>query len=143
MIHKEIVIIGSGQCGLATGRLLQKNNKDFLIIEKNKHVGDNWRKRYDSLSLFTPAELSALPDLPMALSPKSRPNKHQMADYFNRYVDHFELPVSVNEEVREISKENGIFRIKTSLQEYMAEKIIHAAGYCEKPYYPEWVYELT
>jgi putative flavoprotein involved in K+ transport len=142
MIHKEIVVIGSGQCGLATGRLLQKKNKDFLILEKNKHVGDNWRKRYDSLRLFTPAELSALPDLPMGLSPKSRPNKNQMADYFGRYVDHFDLPVSVNEEVRSISKGNG-FIIKTSLQEYTAEKVIHAGGYCEKPYYPEWVFDLN
>ena len=139
----KIVIIGAGQCGLASGRLLQKKNKDFLILEKNKHVGDNWRKRYDSLSLFTPAELSSLPELPMAISPKSRPKKNQIADYFDRYVDHFELPVSVNEEVRSISKENGVFTIKTSLQEYTAEKVIHAAGYCEKPFYPEWVFDLN
>src|SRR5690606_34832849 len=106
MVHNGVLVIGAGQAGLATGRLLRTQKNDFLILEKNKHIGDNWRKRYDSLSLFTPASLSALPDLPMAISPKSRPNKNQMADYFNRYVEHFDLPVAVNEEVREIRKEN-------------------------------------
>ncbi len=143
MVHKEVLVLGAGQCGLATGRFLQKQKIDFLILEKNKHIGDNWRKRYDSLSLFTPASLSALPDLPMAISPKSRPNKNQMADYFNRYVEHFDLPVAVHEEVREIRKENDVFLIKTSRQEYTADKVIHAAGYCEKPFYPEWAADLA
>lgn len=143
MVHKEVLVIGAGQCGLAAGRFLQKKEIDFLILEKNKHVGDNWRKRYESLSLFTPASLSALPELPMAIVPKSRPNKNQMADYFDRYVDHFGLPIAVHEEVREITAANGLFHIKTSRQEYTAGQVIHAAGYCEKPYYPEWALDLA
>src|SRR5680860_250772 len=93
-MHKEILIIGAGQCGLAAGRFLQKKNRDFLILEKNKQVGENWRKRFNSLQLFSPARYSALPDLPMALVPKARPLKDQIADYFDRYVDHFDLPIS-------------------------------------------------
>src|SRR5690554_3251957 len=143
MVHKEVLVIGAGQCGLAAGRFLQKKEVDFLILEKNKHVGDNWRKRYDSLTLFTPVGLSALPDLPMALSPKSRPTKSQMADYFDRYVDHFDLPVSANEEVQEIRKENGLFIVTTSREKYAVKKVIHAAGFCEKPYYPEWATDLA
>lgn len=143
MVHKEVLVIGAGQCGLAAGRYLQKKGTDFLILEKNKHIGDNWRKRYESLTLFSPASLSALPELPMALAPKSRPNKTQMADYFNRYVEHFDLPVHVNEEVLEISKEDGLFHIKTSMRVYTAEKIIHAAGFCEKPALPDWADGLS
>ena len=143
MVHKEVLVIGAGQCGLAAGRYLQKKGTDFLILEKNKHIGDNWRKRYESLTLFTPASLSALPELPMAIAPKSRPNKNQMADYFNRYAEHFDLPVHVNEEVREIRKEDDFFLVKTSMREYTANKVIHAAGSCDRPYLPEWAAELT
>src|SRR5690606_9260052 len=106
-MHKEILIIGAGQCGLAAGRFLQIKNRDFLILEKNRQIGENWKERYASLQLFTPAAYSALPGLPMALDPKTRPNKNQMADYFIRYAEHFDLPVSVNEEVLSISKDNG------------------------------------
>lgn len=141
-MHREILIIGAGQCGLAAGRFLQIKKKDFLILEKNKQVGDNWRKRYDSLTLFTPASYSALPELPMALSPQTRPNKNQMADYFSRYVDHFELPVSVNEEVVSVSRENGVFKIKTSLDEITSYKLIIASGLCRNPHLPSWVDRL-
>jgi putative flavoprotein involved in K+ transport len=143
MVHKHVLVIGAGQCGLAAGRYLQNKGIDFLILEKNKHIGDNWRKRYESLTLFTPASLSALPELPMAIDPKSRPGKNQMADYFNRYVEHFDLPVHVNEEVLEIRKESGNFLVKTSFGEYTAQKIIYAAGFCDKPYLPEWAAGLT
>ena len=142
MIHKKVLIIGAGQCGLSAARYLQQKGADFLILEKNKQIGDNWRKRYDSLSLFTPASLSALPELPMALAPKSRPNKNQMADYFSRYVDHFELPVHVNEEVLNIRKEEGLFHVDTTRQHYTAENIIHAAGFCDKPNLPDWTADL-
>src|SRR5680860_214659 len=137
-MHKEILIIGAGQCGLAAGRFLQKKNRDFLILEKNKQVGENWRKRFNSLQLFSPARYSALPDLPMALVPKARPLKDQIADYFDRYVDHFDLPISVNEMVKSITKEGDIFKVVTSLDEITADKVIIASGFCEKPQIPDW-----
>src|SRR5690606_18955808 len=92
---------------------------------------------------FTPASLSALPELPMAIAPKSRPNKNQMAEYFNRYAEHFDLPVHVNEAVLEIRKEDECFLDITSIREYTADEVIHAAGFCDKPYLPEWAIELT
>ena len=143
MMHKEVLVIGAGQCGLAAGRYLQQKGKDILILEKNKHIGDNWRKRYESLTLFSPASLNSLPELPMALAPKSRPNKNQMADYFKRYVEHFDLPVHVNEEVLAISKENGRFHVETTRQHYTADKIIHSAGFCDQPALPEWAGDLS
>lgn len=143
MMHKRVLVIGAGQCGLAAGRFLQKKRIDFLIIEKSKHIGDNWRRRYESLSLFTPASLSALPELPMGLTPTARPNKDQMADYFSRYAEHFALPVHVNEEVLHIRKDNGLFYVKTTRSEYTAEQIIHSAGWCDKPYIPQWASALS
>jgi putative flavoprotein involved in K+ transport len=142
-MHKEILIIGAGQCGLAAGRFLQEKKKDFLILEKNKQVGDNWRKRYGSLRLLTPARYSALPDLPMALSPKERPRKNQVADYFNRYVEHFDLPVSGNEMVKSVTKKGDVFRISTSLKEITADKVIIASGFCENPFFPDWSADLN
>ncbi|HLT07516.1 MAG TPA: NAD(P)/FAD-dependent oxidoreductase [Cyclobacteriaceae bacterium] len=142
-MHKDIIIIGAGQCGLAAGRYLQKEKADFLILEKNKQVGDNWRKRYDSLKLFTPASLNALPDLPMAIAPTSRPNKNQIADYFNRYAEHFDLPIQVNEEVFVLNKVQGLFQIQTSRTSYTAEKVIIAAGFCERPNLPPWATDLS
>ncbi len=51
----ETVIIGGGQAGLATGYHLAKLGRSFVILEADRRIGDVWRKRWDSLHLFTPA----------------------------------------------------------------------------------------
>src|SRR5919106_1261295 len=51
----DTVIIGGGQAGLATGYHLAKRGLPFVILDANERIGDAWRKRWDSLRLFTPA----------------------------------------------------------------------------------------
>jgi cation diffusion facilitator CzcD-associated flavoprotein CzcO len=43
------VIIAGGQAGLATGYFLKKADKDFIILDENKNIGDSWINRWDSL----------------------------------------------------------------------------------------------
>ena len=57
----ETVIIGGGQAGLATGYHLARLGRSFLILEADRRIGDVWRKRWDSLHLFTPARHDGLP----------------------------------------------------------------------------------
>ena len=59
----ETLIVGGGQAGLATGYHLARLGQSFLILDANERTGDSWRKRWDSLRLFTPAYLSSLPGL--------------------------------------------------------------------------------
>lgn len=54
--HIETLIIGAGQAGLATGYHLKQLGREFLILDGNARVGDNWRCHSDSLRLFTPAK---------------------------------------------------------------------------------------
>ena len=53
--HFDAIMIGGGQAGLATGYYLKRQGRDFIILDANARVGDAWRKRWDSLRLFTPA----------------------------------------------------------------------------------------
>lgn len=49
-----VVIIGAGHTGLEFAARLKVLGIPALILEKNKRVGDNWRGRYESLSLHNP-----------------------------------------------------------------------------------------
>jgi cation diffusion facilitator CzcD-associated flavoprotein CzcO len=60
----DTVIIGGGQAGLATGYHLAKRDLPFVILDANERIGASWRKRWDSLRLFTPARYSGLPGMP-------------------------------------------------------------------------------
>ena len=49
-----VVIIGAGHTGLEFAARMKVLGIPALVLEKNKRVGDNWRGRYESLSLHNP-----------------------------------------------------------------------------------------
>ena len=57
----ETVVVGGGQAGLATGYHLARLGRPFVILDAGARVGDQWRDRWDSLRLFTPARYDGLP----------------------------------------------------------------------------------
>jgi len=142
-MHKKIIIVGAGQYGLITSYYLKQKKQDFLVLEKNDRVGDNWRKRFESMKLFSPAKYNALPGLPIALDADVRPTKNQMADYFDRYIDHFELPVETNEEVKSITLNNDKYSIHTHRGAYTCDILIMSNGISQNPITPDWITKLA
>lgn len=59
----EVVVIGAGQAGLMVAARLKRLGITHLVLEKNERVGDNWRKRYDSLSLHNPTCKSSIEEI--------------------------------------------------------------------------------
>jgi putative flavoprotein involved in K+ transport len=142
-MHKEIIIVGAGHYGLIAAHFLKKEKRDFLVLEQNDRVGDGWRKRFDSMTLFTPSYMAALPELPMELEPDVRPTKTQMGDYLDRYVDHFSLPVNTNHRVEEITLQDGVFHLKSSMGEFTCDVVIMAHGNIQRPEMPSWLEQMT
>jgi len=58
----ECVVIGAGQAGLSVAGRLAALGVSYVLLERNKAVGDNWRQRYNStkrkLSSSRPSENS-------------------------------------------------------------------------------------
>ncbi|KAF7791510.1 hypothetical protein EIP86_002526 [Pleurotus ostreatoroseus] len=51
--NPHVLIVGAGQTGLNIAARFRQMNIPTLVIEQNQHVGDNWRQRYQSLTLHT------------------------------------------------------------------------------------------
>ena len=77
----QTVVIGGGQAGLSVGYHLARRGLPFVILEANARIGDSWRKRWDSLRLFTPARFDGLDGMPFPAPPHAFPTKDEMADY--------------------------------------------------------------
>ena len=60
----ETVIVGGGQAGLSVGYHLKKQGRSFVILDASERIGDSWRKRWDSLRLYSPAFRDGLPGMP-------------------------------------------------------------------------------
>ena len=92
-VRYEAVVIGAGQGGLAAGHHLARRRIDFAILDANERIGDNWRTRYDSLRLYSPAKYDGLPGMPVPLPGHVYPTGNEMADYLESYARRFDLPV--------------------------------------------------
>ena len=137
------VIIGAGQAGLATGYYLSKKNIDFIIIDKCSKIGDSWRKRWDSLQLFTPSQYDGLPGLKFSMPKDSFPTNDEMADYLEKYVKEFSLLVKFNTEIFEISKITDDFEIVTSNGMIIAKNLVIATGTNQIGKIPEFTQNLN
>ena len=60
----DTVIVGAGQAGLATAYHLRKREQPCVVIDANHRIGDNWRRQWDSLRLYSPARYDGLPGMP-------------------------------------------------------------------------------
>ena len=134
--RQPIVIIGGGQAGLAIGYFLKKAGKDFIILDENDNIGDAWRKRWDSLLLFTPAQHDSLPGIPFPASRGSFPGKDQMADYLEMYATRFSLPVHTGVKVNHIYSRGDHYEIEISDEKLLADKVVIATGTNPHPYIP-------
>lgn len=48
LVSVDCVIVGAGQAGLATAGRLHALGVNYILIEKNPDIGDNWKTRYES-----------------------------------------------------------------------------------------------
>ncbi|AMM52870.1 hypothetical protein TH61_09350 [Rufibacter sp. DG15C] len=139
----DVLIIGTGQAGLATGYYLKGQGRHFLIVEAAASIGHSWRSRYDSLTLFTPVEYCQLPGLPLRLPTGHYPSKDQIADYLEQYAQHFQLPIAFRQRVTSVSKRDGVFTVKTNNQTFQARQVVIATGPFQKPYIPSYTTSLN
>ncbi|MCJ8009336.1 flavin-containing monooxygenase [Lederbergia wuyishanensis] len=138
----DVVVIGGGQAGLAMGYYLRKTSLSFVILDNNKSVGDAWRKRYDSLVLFTPRSYSSLPGLDLKGDPSGFPTKNEIADYLQQYAQTFDLPMQLKCEVIKVRKENDEYHIVTNDSIIRSKKVIIATGPFHTPRIPSFAKDL-
>ena len=138
----ETVIVGGGQAGLAVGYYLAQLGRSFLILDENERTGDSWRTRWDSLQLFTPAYLNALPGL-RPRGPQSRPStKDEMADYLEAYATRFDLPVQRERRVDSVTRTTDRLVVSTGQDRFEADNVVLATGGYQAAFVPDFASEL-
>jgi putative flavoprotein involved in K+ transport len=139
----DTVVVGAGQAGLSVGYHLAKRGQRFVILEANDRVGDSWRRRWDSLRLFTPARYDGLEGLPFPASRDAFPTKDEMADYLESYAARFELPVETSVRVEKLSR-NGDdrFMLTAGSRRFEADNVVVAMANYQRPHVPDFAREL-
>jgi putative flavoprotein involved in K+ transport len=136
------VVIGGGQAGLSVGYHLARKGVDFVILDASARVGDVWRRRWDSLRLFTPARHAGLDGLPFPAPPFSFPTKDEMADYLEQYARTFALPVKSAMRVERLSRVGRRFLVVAGRQRFEADHVVVAMAHYQQRRIPAFAAEL-
>lgn len=138
----ETLIIGGGQAGLAVGYHLKRKGRAFLILDANAHVGDSWRKRWDSLRVFTPAKYNGLPGMPFPAPPLSFPTKDAVGNFQAAYAARFQLPIRTSTSVDGLSRDGDRYVVTAGQSMYVSDNVVIATGACQIPKIPAFASEL-
>ena len=138
----ETVIIGAGQTGLSVGYHLARRRRTFVILDANERVGDNWRHRWDSLRLFTPARFDGLDGMPFPGSKHNFPTKDEMADYLEAYAARFELPVRGGVRVTSVSRRGDRYLVVGNGGRFDADNVVVAMANFQEPKVPAFAADL-
>jgi putative flavoprotein involved in K+ transport len=136
------IVIGGGQAGLAAGYFLSQKGQDFVILDKEARTGDAWRKRWDSLRLFTPSQFDNLPGMAFPKPHDYLPTKDEAADYMEDYAKHFKLPVRHEVEVERLERNGKGYVLSSADERFFTKNVIVATGSYQAPYKPSIAGEI-
>lgn len=134
----QTVVIGGGQAGLSVGYQLARRGLPFLILDANERVGDPWRRRWDSLRLFTPARYDGLAGFPFPAKRDAFITKDEMADYLEAYAARFRLPVRSGIRVDGLSRRGDRFLVTAGERRIEAEQVVVAMANYQVPRVPDF-----
>ena len=114
---KRVCVIGAGSSGITACQKLLAKGIDFDCFEKGSTIGGNWRYEndngmsaaYKSLHINTSRQMMSYAAFPMPDDYPDYPDHFQIAEYFDRFADHFGLRerIDFNTEVSSVDPVDG------------------------------------
>lgn len=130
-IH-DLLVIGAGPAGLATGIEARRAGLRYLILDKGSVVHNIGLFQRD-MYFFSTAELLEIGDVPFVV-PTARPTSLDCVNYYRRVADHHSLQCRFYCRVVSISRVDGLFRVGTEGGgEFRSKNVVLATGYYDTP----------
>ena len=112
--YYDVLIIGGGPIGLASGIAAKKAGLKYLILEKGVLVNSLYNYPVN-MTFFSTSEKLEIGGVPF-VSNNIKPVRSEALEYYRRIVTSFELNIHLFEPVDAVRKiSEGYFQIKTSL----------------------------
>jgi len=146
MEYFDTVIVGAGQAGLAVSYYLTQQNREHVLLERQR-IGEAWRSaKWDSFTLVTPNWMLQLPGFIYKFDhPDGFLTRDEVVQYLDNYVDQFDLPVRTGVEVTAVegTDSGARFRLETNIGPFAASNVVIATGTFQKPKIPAFSSQLA
>lgn len=130
-IEKDIVIVGGGPIGIACALECKKRNWNYIVIEKGALTNSlfNYPR---NMTFFSTSEKLEIDDIPF-ISNNPKPNRDEALEYYRRVATSNKLHINLYETVNTIKKNDGLFSISTSKNNYISKHVIICTGFYDIP----------
>jgi putative flavoprotein involved in K+ transport len=134
-----VIVVGSGQSGLAAARALHELRVPTVILEASDRPTGSWPRYYDSLRMFSPAGYSSMPGMPFPGAPDHYPGRDEVSDYLERYAARLDVEIRTNTRVTSIRRDGKWFLVLTEDgRDLRASGIVAASGSFSNPHRPSF-----
>lgn len=129
--EKDVLIIGGGPIGIACALECQKNNLDYVVLEKGALVNSLYNYPLN-MTFFSTSEKLEIGGIPF-ISNNPKPHRDEALEYYRRVAKSFELNIHLYEKVLSVEKKDDFFHIESNKNQYAAKNIIIATGFYDIP----------
>lgn len=129
--HYKLIIVGGGPIGLACGLAAQKAGLDYLIIEKGCLTNSLFNYPLN-MTFFSTSERLEIGGIPF-VSNNVKPTRPEALEYYRRVTTANHLHIHLQEEVKDIKREEQHYQVYTSRGSYTTINIIIATGFYDIP----------
>ena len=136
----DTVIVGGGQAGLSAAHHLRRRGAECVVLDAGERIGDQWRARWDSLRLFSPAKYDGLDGRPFPAEPWHFPTRDEMADYLEDYAR--DLPVIPGVRVDGVHADGDGWVVTAGDRRFAAANVVLATGTYQRPSRPAFAADL-
>ncbi|SHJ48903.1 YpdA family putative bacillithiol disulfide reductase [Pseudozobellia thermophila] len=131
MEHFRVVIIGGGPIGIACALEAKQKGLSYVILEKGPIVNSLFNYPIN-MQFFSSSEKLEIDGIPF-ISKEAKPKRNEALEYYRRIVTSNNLNIRLFEKVEKVEASGSGFTVRSSKQEYSADKVIVATGFYDLP----------
>ncbi len=127
----DFVIIGGGPIGMTVGIECEKNNLDYIIIEKGTLVNSLYHFPTE-MTYFSTSKLLEIGDIPF-VSHHYKPTRKESLEYYRRVASEWNLQFHFYETFQQLRPEGDTYTVETDKATYQTKAIVFATGFFDTP----------
>ena len=128
----DVLIIGGGPIGMAVGIECEKENLNYLILEKGTLVNSIYRYPHN-MTFFSTSDKLEIGAVPF-ISHNAKPTRPEALEYYRRVADAWNLKVNLYEQVLQVNRTTDGFEVETNKAEYHSKNVVLTTGFYDEPH---------